>query len=369
MMAGAILLPSVSFAAGYQGKYVTLRTPKSINKYKPRHKVNMPAHNAAFHTEAQNYKRANSVEVQLPNGQKLMAPTHLFGKTVVVPYSDTATAKDAKGIKRHGETALNQVVGSGEVLFAVKNHRNGHPTLQMAQGVNKEDIKIQDSHAQFVVGVKRRVNGRNVRGAMSFNNPQAYPNGEAGPGRFGDATYNSIVFRPKYPAYLLGRKSDGRAARRDNSRYLVRAFNNNIRTMLLGFNAVTKFPGDYNGGDPLSSFNPKRVKEATRHMINAIAGTGQDKAKAEAYFANQDNQVYCAELGYVSASAAVHVPLNRAGVVEGLGISEQTWTAFKTAVKSLTSRLRWLLRPSSPCGNMLQKTCSKLSRRRWRSSP
>ena len=338
-LSGALLTPSLVLAnspagpapAGWQGKYVTLRTPKAIAKYKPRMKVNMEAFNNAFRIQAANHAEANSVQVKLPGGPTIVAPTHLFEKTLVVPYADTKTVKDARGVARRGETELNKLISSGEVLFAVKNHRNGNPVVDMAGNAGKEALKFEDSHAQYLVGVNRRENGKNQRGVITFNNPQSYPGGEAGPGRFGNPTYNSIAFRPKYPAYLLGKKTDGSVATNPESRSLVRAFNNNIRTMLLGFNAVTEFPGDYNGGDPLGAFDPQTIKVATRHMINGIAGSAEEKSAARAFFGNPDNQVYCAELGFVAASAALHVPLNRSGV-SGLGVTEQTWARFKTAV-------------------------------------
>jgi hypothetical protein len=120
--------------------------------------------------------------------------------------------------------------------------------------------------------------------------------------------YSMMFLRPVYPEYL--------------DAYQRAAFRDNIRTMLLGFNAVTNFPGDYNGGDPLAANSPERVREHAAQMIRAIAG---DETARE-WFADPANMVYCAELAHVSFSAGLLVPLNASTIVPMVG--QDTWDAF-----------------------------------------
>ena len=112
-----------------------------------------------------------------------------------------------------------------------------------------------------------------------------------------------------YPSYL----SDAQIA----------AYEANVLTMVVGFNAVTNFPGDYNGGDPLGARSVERVREHVKNMVLAINGD----AGAQAYFQDPANQVYCAELAHLSFTAGMHVPLNDATMIPLVG--EAAWTTFK----------------------------------------
>jgi len=103
-------------------------------------------------------------------------------------------------------------------------------------------------------------------------------------------------------------------------------FLDNIRAMLVGFNAVSNFPGDYNGGDPLAARTPEKVREHVGMMVRAIGGDPE----AEAFFADKANAIYCAELAHVATSAGLLVPLNAATLVPMVG--QDAWDKFVAEV-------------------------------------
>ncbi len=303
----------------------------------PHYTVDMNALNGLWAHGSQLATVEDAFRVAVKVGpQTVPADTHLFGPegqrdVVAIPYhdldaegtlspaalaesaglSDLPSPVDAAGnpIAR-GDAELSRYFAPGEIGYAIKHHRQEHRVLQM-QGAGpemKENFKLQDTHIELVVGVTR--DGQ--PGVVTLNNPQGYP-GDYVPGRFGDEGYPMIFVRPEFPGYL--------------STDVQRAFVDNIRTMMVGFNAVSEFPGNYNGGDPLGARNPERVREHVKNMVLAIAGTGAARTAATAYFANPENQVYCAELGHVATTAGLLVPLNRASL-QSLGLPTKVINKF-----------------------------------------
>ena len=242
--------------------------------------------------------------------QPLVADTHLFGGPVnIIPYSDTDNVTDAAGNQiERGDEVIAAYFPPGEIGIGVRHHRPEHRMLRL-DGADattmKEHFKFQDTHIEIVVGVTR--DGR--PGAITINNPQGYQNG-----RFGTAGYTPFFLRPVYPSYLNDMQ--------------VRQYRDNIRTMLVGFNAVSNFPGDYNGGDPLAANSPERVREHATMMVRAIAGD----AEARAWFQEEAHQIYCAELAHVAFSAGMMTPLN-AATFEPL-VGAETWAAFVAQVEA-----------------------------------
>ena len=259
-----------------------------------------------------------TVAVKLPNGMATKAPTHLFGGPVVpVPYHDEdgPHVVDAKGqVIYQGDRELARFFGPDDIGYAIKHHRPESRILDFGQltgGASadalKEDLKLQDTHIELVVGVMRPVgdSGDLEPGVITLNNPQSYQDG-----RFGDEVYSMVFVKPAYPAYLPAE--------------LQGSFRDNIRTMMLGFNAVSKFPGDYNGGDPLAASTPDKVRFHVAQMVKAIAGD----AEARGWFRDPANMIYCAELAHVATSAGVLVPLNKAGLVDSGLVDNATYTTF-----------------------------------------
>lgn len=271
------------------------------------YEISFPEYNRIYGTNFSTPEEAYKVDVRV--GDKVIpAPTHLFGEAVnVIPYSNDDDVKTADGrVLKRGDAVIAQVFEPGQVGIAIKHHRSEFPKLDLNTAnasAMKEHFKLQDTHIEVVVGVNR--DGQ--RGAITLNNPQSYENGA-----FGNEHYAMIFVRPVYPSYLAADQ--------------IKAFEANVRTMLVGFNAVTDFPGDYNGGDPLGARNPEKVREYVKKMILAINGD----VAARAWFRDSDNQVYCAELAFLSFSAGLIAPLNDASMIPLVG--EEQWTLFKDAI-------------------------------------
>lgn len=266
--------------------------------------VDLAKYNAIYGTQFTSEKEAYTVNVKVGD-KTLPAPTHLFGQEInIIPYSndDDVRTADNRPLRR-GDSIIATVFKPGQVGIAVKHHRSEYPTLDLNTAdptTMKEHFKLQDTHIEIVVGVNRD----GARGAVTLNNPQSYENGH-----FGNEKYAMFFIRPVYPSYLSGDQQ--------------KAFEANVRTMLVGFNAVTNFPGDYNGGDPLGARNPERVREYVKQMVLAINGD----AAARAWFQQKDNQVYCAELAFISFSAGLIVPLNDEHMIPLVGADQ--WTKFQ----------------------------------------
>jgi hypothetical protein len=270
-----------------------------------------------------NIRDAFTVSVDLGEGQEpFKAETHVFPKPgadiTLIPYADTDGFSNAAGHKMRGDEAAAKLYKPGEIGFAIKHHRPKHRVLKLSNSNDdkmKENFKLQDTHIEVVVGVHKGDHD----GVVTVNNPQAYQDGG-----FGDeesaGDYPMVFTKPVFPSYL--------------SADVQKAMVENIRTMLVGFNTVTEFPGDYNGGDPLGARDPKRLREHTRMMIKAVAGD----AAARGYFRRAENFVYCAELAFLSSSAGLHIPLNDAGIAllnSEAGdnkITQEEWAKFKSEV-------------------------------------
>jgi hypothetical protein len=252
-------------------------------------------------------EEAYSVLVDLGE-TKFTAPTHLFGVPVnVIPYSNEDGQSDAAGQAfPRGDSEIAKYFPPGAVGFAIKHHRPEFRVLkaQEIQAGAKEHMKLQDTHIELVVGVWRE----NQHGVITLNNPQGYESGF-----FGTPKYPMIFVRPKFPDYLSPLKQQ--------------ALLDNVRTMMVGFNAVSNFPGNYNGGDPLAANTPEKLREHAAMMVRAVAGD----ASARAFFEDPANQIYCAELAFVSLSAGLLVPLNDATMVPAVG--QDVWNAFKAELE------------------------------------
>ena len=243
--------------------------------------------------------------------QTLPSPTHLFGDVVnVIPYSNEDGGVDAAGEEfARGDQEIAKVFTPGKVGIGLKMHRPEHRVVDLNNAdasAMKEDFKLQDTHIEVVVGVEQAEHGH--AGAITLNNPQSYENG-----RFGNATYSMIFLEPTYPEYI--------------NVELEQQYESNIRTALVGFNAVTDFPGDYNGGDPLGANNPEALLVYVDQMVRAIAGD----AEAKAWFAEDANLIYCAELAFLAFSGGLHAPLNKTFMEPRVGA--EVWAQFVAQVE------------------------------------
>lgn len=242
------------------------------------------------------------VAVDLGNNGQFTADTHLFkGQPLrLLPYADfDSLSRDASGFKHPGGDApLAEVITPGQLAFAIKHHRceNRQLNAQAKKKGLKETIKLQDSHIQIAIGVEDR--GRGRPGVITLNSPQSYGGEGETPGRFGAADYPMIFVTPTFPSYLPTEYRQ--------------AFINNIISMCVAFNAVSKFPGNgvYNGGDPLAASTPELVVEHVKQMILAIAGNAAQKKASKKWFKDPNHLIYCAEYAFLSATAGCLCPLN-----------------------------------------------------------
>jgi hypothetical protein len=274
------------------------------------YEMNLAAANTIWPDQVPIAKAEDAYTALVKVGDKTIpAPTHLFGEIVnIIPYSNEDGVTDASGATfKYGDQEVAKVFKPGDIGIGLKSHRQQHRVVDLNASdasAMKEDFKLQDTHIELVVGVEKAEHGK--AGAITLNNPQNYENG-----RFGDAGYAPIFLRPEYPAYAKSKAAEYQA---------------NSLIALLGFNAVTNFPGDYNGGDPLGARNPEKLREYVDQMVRAIGG---DETARE-WFAAEENQVYCAELAFLALSAGIIVPINAATMVPRVG--QAAWDKFAEQV-------------------------------------
>lgn len=275
------------------------------------YEINIERMNAQYPGEYPITKAEDVWSAVVKVGDKLIpAPTHLFGDVInIIPYSnqDGVATADGKVLER-GDEVIAKYYPKGRVGIALKMHRPEKRVVDLnsSDAANmKEDFKLQDTHIELVVGVDKAEHGK--PGAITLNNPQSYEDG-----RFGNATYSMIFLEPVFPGWAAAQQNE---------------YMDNIRTVLAGFNAVTNFPGDYNGGDPLGANTPDKLLEYVDQMVRAIAGDSD----AQDWFQDAQNQVYCAELAYIAFSGGLHAPLSKAFMAPRVGAD--VWTKFVEEVK------------------------------------
>jgi Somatomedin B domain len=280
----------------------------SAGSYNSPYEANMDALNAEFPDAVPMKVIEDAFSVRMVLGEvEFTAPTHLFGGPVnVIPYSDEDGVQDASGeVLERRDEVIAKLFPPGDIGFMIKHHRPQYRTLDMSSESSnmKEHLKLQDTHIGIIVGVTR--DGQ--PGAISLNNPQDYQDG-----LFGDDHYPMIFVRPVLPDYVEGPVQSQIIA--------------NIVTMMVGFNAVSNFPSDYNGGDPLAANSLEKLRTHVEMMVRVIGGDSE----AQPYFDDPANMIYCAELAHVGASAGLHFPLNDTTMVPLVG--QEIWDNFKAEV-------------------------------------
>ncbi len=234
--------------------------------------------------------------------------THLFREgLVVIPYHDQDGVADASGrFVERGDSALARAFPPGEIGIAVRHHRPKHRTLRIDDSQTRflDEAQLRDSHVEILVGVLR--DGQ--PGVVTLNSPQGYESG-----RFGEADYPMLLLAPRYPDGLSEKER--------------RRYRDNIRTYLLAFNEVLRFPFGYLEGDHLAARDRETVKEHAVMVVRAIAGD----PVARQWFAEPANRLYCSELAFLSLSAGLLFPLN-ASTFEPL-VGSEVWQRFSTQVE------------------------------------
>jgi hypothetical protein len=208
-----------------------------------------------------------STYVDAPQG-KIPHPSHLLGlkedALVILPYDNALRTK---------QSAIAAHFPRGEVGISLKHHTpHPEPGMQAA-------MKFQSTHIQLVVGLEG--------GVATLNNPKQYENG-----LFGDNKYPMIFLRLKFPEGISEEKA--------------RHYMDNIRSWLVILNTYTEFPGDYDGGDPLSCVTKEALAKFAKMLVAALLG---DEG-ARAWLKDPEQRAYCAELAYLALNLGVYFPLN-----------------------------------------------------------
>lgn len=251
---------------------------------------------------------------------------HLFGEEfTVIPYhnEDNVRSANGKSVAR-GDAAVAAHFKPGQIGIGLKMHGPETRVLNLGEAAASDDMKehfkLQDTHIEVVVGVENRDGSP---GVVTLNSPQNYEEGRLGSANSSvmDGTHYGMIFlRPRYPDRL----SDAQIA----------LYEANIRGMLLGFNAVAEFPGDYNGGDPLAVHTVEKLRQHVVMMVKAVVGDEQ----ARAFFRDPATMLYCAEFAFVSLSAGMVVPLNHDTIEDlrgpqGEQVTSEEWAQFVDYMK------------------------------------
>ena len=271
--------------------------------------IDVDAMNSTYPSEVPIAELADPWTAIVKLGDKTIpAPTHMFGDVInIIPYSNKDTDVTTDGTAIRGDEIIAKYYKPDAVGVALKHHRTENRVVKLdGDGAGmKEHFKLQDTHIEIPVGVPQAEHGH--AGVITLNNPQSYEQG-----RFGNKTYAMVFLEYVFPGWAADYQ---------------KSYKDNMRTMAAAFNAVSDFPGDYNGGDPLGAHNPERLLLYVDNMVRAIAGDGE----AQAWFEESENLIYCAELAFVSASAGLHAPLSKAFMEPRVG--GEVWNAFEEQVE------------------------------------
>jgi len=236
-------------------------------------------------------------------GKTIVSETHLLGLAPqalnLIEYDDSLG---------HAQARIAEHIAPGEIAISIKHHS---PKPEDA-----EQIKLQCTHIQIAVGVKG--------GVVTVNNPQDYQQG-----LFGNEDYPMIFVKPKLPANLTPSQA---------AEYI-----NNIRTWSVIANTFTKFPGNYDGGDPLTCIDKVSILKMGNALINALRGD----VVAREWLQHPNQFVYCAELALLSLNLGLYFPLNKIH----LG------TSFDEVQKALESGL-FLEENDNGYIKMIERTCA-----------
>jgi len=208
-----------------------------------------------------------STVTELP-GDKVKVTSHMMG----------ASKDDLKFLAYDDASGLSQPmlakdIRRGEIVISIKHHSPKPDANPL------EALKFQCSHIQIAVGVKQ--------GVMTINNPQGYEEG-----LFGHADYPMIFVKPTFPATVAPAQA--------------KHYIDNIRTWSVIANTFSVFPGDYNGGDPLSCMTRDQVINFGKALVRALLG---DEV-ARAWLKEPEQRLYCAELAFMVLNLGLYFPLN-----------------------------------------------------------
>lgn len=213
---------------------------------------------------------------KLPGGLKIngsnLVPTNTYDRTEsnIRPILFNAGSETQDDLMRF--------IKEGEVLVGVNHEPWNSSTIP-----NTEEVKLQCGHSNLVMRVDDRI--------VTIDNPRGYNSPAFGNNR---KNYTMVFIKPILPLML--------------SEKIKKQFWRNITTWAIIANQMSTFEGDYNEGGALGANNIDHLKELGNRLIGAFLGNNNDIA----WLTEKKNQLYCAELVYVSLSLGLYYPLNRA---------------------------------------------------------
>lgn len=214
------------------------------------------------------YHNLYQQESTFSDGEKVQSYPHLIGykegEVRVVAYDDS---------RGPDQLSLVKAMGERQIAISIKHH------AQSPSNDHLEIMKLQCTHAQLVVRSGNKV--------ITLNNPQNYQSG-----LFGDTSYPMIFFTPSFPEQL--------------SREEIIDCEKNIIAWSALINTFSHFPGDYNGGDPLTAKSLQEAHLFGKKVLDAFAG----KTEAIQWLEQEDNKLYCAEMVFLALTLGTTFPLN-----------------------------------------------------------
>lgn len=229
-------------------------------------------HSVMLGRKISSFKDLYGQEMKFSDGKVIKSFPHMFGlseEDIKIVEYDNLLGTDQQDILK--------MMGDRKILISVKHHAI-NPSLQ-------ESMKLQCTHIQIVIRVGDKV--------FTVNNPQEYEGG-----LFGDKTYPMYFLNLGFPDEMNGD--------------LIETYEDNIIAWLAIANTFSKFPSDYDGGDPLTAKSDEEIKKLGDKLLSALSGD-QDSID---WLSKEENKLYCAELAYVGLTLGITYPLNKSYLSE-----------------------------------------------------
>lgn len=242
-------------------------THTNINEASTQFNTTFEKHSAFLGRSISNYHELYQQESIFSDGRKIKSFPHLIGlkedEFRIISYDNSNGTE---------QLSLAKAMGKRRIAISIKHH------AQNPSNDPLEVMKLQCSHAQLVI--------RNGEDVLTLNNPQSYEEG-----LFGDESYPMIFLMPNYQVEMSDEN--------------VLEYDKNIIAWACLINTFSHFPGDYNGGDPLTAKNLKDAHLFGRKVLDAFLG---DEGAIE-WLKHEDNKLYCAEMVFLALTLGATFPL------------------------------------------------------------
>lgn len=156
-------------------------------------------------------------------------------------------------------------------------------------------IKNEGHHSGAIVPAQRIDSaGKLIDSFGTFNEPDDYHRG-----MYGKDGYVAVAQKLTFPEFVTAKQARG--------------YTDTIICWMALLNPFTKFPSDYNGGDPTRMADRATLKEFLKNGLLAALGD----AGAIAFFKKTENMTYCAEYMFIALNTPLY-PFNKKGLTDVL---------------------------------------------------